>query len=76
MCTSLYFYFCIWYNMLATKNLFSVRHHAVDPLYAFLPPPSPFPSGNCYSVLCIYVFGLFSHFDFVCLFIRFFIFHI
>ena len=42
-----------WYNRLTTKNLFSVHHHAIGPLYLFLPPPNLFPSDNHNSVLCI-----------------------
>ena len=71
MCTTLHFYFCICYGVLTSKSLVSIHHHTVDPLYPFHPPLCPFPSGNRYSVLCIYVvlFGLFT-FCFL-----FFIFH-
>ena len=55
-CTTLYFYFCIHYSILTTKKLVSIHHHTVDLLYPFHPPPSSFPSGNPYSVLCICVF--------------------
>ena len=74
MCTKLCFYFCIHYSMLTTKNLVSILHHTVDPLYPFHPPPQPpFPSGNHYSVLCIYMFvdvwfGLIIYFG-LCLFV-------
>ena len=69
MCTTLYFYFCIHYSVLATQSLVSIRHHAVDPLHSFSPPHTPFPCGNHYSVLCIYMFvfawfGLFIYFTF------------
>ena len=38
MCTTLYFYFCIAYSMLTTKNLVSIHHHTVNPFYPFHPP--------------------------------------
>ena len=57
MCITLCFYFCIHYRVFITKNLVFICHHTADPLYPFCPlPPHPFPSGNHYSVLCIYVF--------------------
>ena len=56
MCTTLYFYFCIHYRVLTTKNLVSIHDHTVDPLYPFCPPLCPFPFCNHYSVLCIYLF--------------------
>ena len=41
MCT-LYFDFCIYRSVPTTKNLVSIYHHTVDPLYPFQPPhPSP-----------------------------------
>ena len=59
MCTMLYFYFCIHYSMLTTKNLVSICHHTVDSLYPFHPTPQPLPYGNHYCVLGIYMFVLF-----------------
>ena len=56
MCTTLYFYFCIPYIELTNKNLVSIYHHAVDPLYPLCSPPPLVTTGNHYSVLCIYVF--------------------
>ena len=42
--------------MLTTESLVSIRHITADVLYPFHPSPTPFPSGNHYSVLCIYMF--------------------
>ena len=53
MCT-LYVYLCIPYSILTTKNLVSIHHNIVDSLYPFY--PSHLPSGNLYSVFCIYMF--------------------
>ena len=55
MCT-LHFYFSVSYSVLTTKTSVSICHHTVDPFYPFCPPPCLFPSGNHYSVLCIYNF--------------------
>ena len=55
MCKTLYFNFCIHYSACTAKNLVFTHQHAVDPFYPFCPPP-PFPTGNNYFVLCIYVF--------------------
>ena len=63
MCTTLCFLLLYILSMLATKNLVSIHHHTVDPLYPFCPHPHPSPSGNHYSVLCIYAF-VFVLFDF------------
>lgn len=41
--TTLYFYFCIRYNMLTTKKLVSMFHHTVDLLYPLFPPCPPLP---------------------------------
>ena len=38
-------------------DVFSIQEQTVDPLY-LLPPSSPPPSGNHYSVLCLFLFGL------------------
>ena len=38
ICTTLYFYFCIPYNML-TKNSVSICHPTVDYFHPFYPPP-------------------------------------
>ena len=78
-CTTLYFCFCIPYSVFTTKNLVSMCHHTVDPLYLFFPPPHPLCSGNHHSVFCIYVFlfiwlGLFIYL-FFCLLVCWF-FHI
>ena len=75
---ALYFYVCIPYNVLTTKNLFFVYHHTVDPLYPLCIPPLPPPSDNHYSVLyndmfVLFGFGLFIYLGF-CLFII--VFHI
>lgn len=67
MWTILYFYFCIHYSMLTTKNLLSIYYHTVDFFYWFHPPLCPFPSGKHYFFLCIYVF-VSVWFDF-CLFV-------
>ena len=80
MCTTLCFYFCIHYSMLTSKNLVSISYHTVDSLYLFHPPPYPFPSGNHYYVLCVYVFvfvwfGLFIYFVLFCLFVCFLFFY-
>ena len=53
MCTTLYFYFCIPYSMVTTKNLASIHHHTVDPLYPFCSAPSPL---IITTPVCIYVF--------------------
>ena len=58
MCAILYFNSYIHYGMLTTKSLVSIPHHRVASLYPFHPPSTPSPSGNHYSVLFIYVFGL------------------
>ena len=39
MCTTLYFYCCIPYNMLLTRNVFSILYHTVHSLYPFFPSP-------------------------------------
>ena len=39
MYTIIYFYFCISYSMITTKNLASIWCHTVDPLYSFCPLP-------------------------------------
>ena len=80
MCTILWFYFCVPYNVLITKHLFSTCHHtvshsALDPFCPRLPSLASSLSGNHYSVLFIYTFvfvrfGLFIDFDY------FFIFYI
>ena len=74
MCTTLYFYFCIHYSVLTTKNFVSIHHHKVDPLYPLHPPliPSPLVATALFSVsTCLFLFGL------VCSFIYlFFKFHI
>lgn len=36
--------------MLATKSLVSIHHHTVDLLYPLCPGPTPFSSGNHYSL--------------------------
>lgn len=76
MITALYFYFCIPYNVLTTKNLVSISQQTVHPLCPFhspLPPSTPVTTTG----LCIYVCLLF---DLACLFyfhlLVFFIFHI
>lgn len=56
MCTPLYFYLNVPYSLLTTKNIVSVHHLKVNPLYPFHCYPSPSSSGNPYCVLCIYVF--------------------
>ena len=66
MCKTLYFYFCIPYSVLTTKNLVSIHHRTVEALYPFCPLPYPVPSGNYCSVLCICVF--------VCFWILFYLF--
>ena len=56
------------YSVLATKNLVSIHHNTVDPLYSFYQPYPHCPSDNHYSVPCIYMFlfGLVNYF--VCLY--------
>ena len=56
----MYFNFCTHYSVLTTESLAFMCHHTVDPLYPFH-PSSLVPSGNHYSVLCMYVFIWFSH---------------
>ena len=47
MCRTLYFYFCIPYNMLTTQNLLSINSpYSWPPLYL---SHHPFSSGNHYS---------------------------
>ena len=75
MCTAYLFCFCIHYSILTIKNLVSICHHTVNPLYSFHPSLAPpnFLSGNHYSVLSVYMF----HWIRLGLFIDlFFIFHI
>ena len=69
---TLYFYFCVQYSKLTTKNLVSIHHHTVGALYLFCPPHPHFPSGSSCSFLCIYkfLFGLFIYFVILCLFLN------
>ena len=50
------------YNMLTTRNLVSISHYTVDPLYPFHPATHPhsFASGNHYPVPCTYYIKLSS----------------
>ena len=66
MCTTFYFYFCVPYSMLTTKNLVSICHQLMPFIY-FTLPLCPFPSDDHYSVLCISVF-LFCLFIYFALF--------
>lgn len=72
MGAKLYFYFCIQYSVLTTRNLVSIHHIQWTPrLYQFTLPT--FPSSKHYSVLCIHVFifvFLFIYFAFFFLFHR------
>ena len=43
MYTTLYFYFCIHCSVFIIKNLVSIHHHTVDPLYLFHPSPALSP---------------------------------
>ena len=74
-CTTLYFYFYILYSVLTPKILVSIPHHTLAALYPPC-PPNPFPSGNHYSVLCIYVSVLvwFVLFIYFVLFLSLFVF--
>ena len=72
MCATLYFYFYIPYSVLISQNLVSIHCPTVDPLYPFHLPPYLFPSGNHFSVLCVYVstcLFLFALFIYFCLFV-------
>ena len=54
--------------MLTIKNLFSIHHNAVDPLYAFHPPPTPssLVTTTLFPVsMCLFLFGLVCSFIFV-----------
>ena len=74
-CT-LYFYSCIPYNPLTTKNLVSICHHTLkSPLTISPSPPLPSPSGYHNSILCIYMFVFLWLIHLGFLFISFFIFH-
>lgn len=76
-CTTLYFYSCLPYSLLNTKNLVSTCHHTVKfPLPVSLFPPLPSHSGNHNYFLyllhtCLFSFGLFIHFG-LFVFISFF----
>ena len=67
MFTTLYFYFCVLYSVLITKNLVSICHHSADP---FTAPPQT-PSGIHYSILYIYVFVVIWFGNLFCLFLCF-----
>ena len=41
MCTALYFYFCMPYGVLTTKNLVSICHHIVIPFTQLALHPMP-----------------------------------
>ena len=70
MCTTSYFYFCVHYSVLTTKNLVSICRCTVDPLYPFhpspIPTPSPLVTTTLFSVSTYLVL-----FDLVCSFILF-----
>ena len=54
ICTTLYFYSCIPYSVPTTKNLVSIHHHTVDPLYPFhhpCPTPPPLVTTTLISVI-------------------------
>ena len=71
MCTTLYFYFCMHYSVLSTKNLVSIWHHVPFTHFAFPPSPLPIPllQALLYSQYLVFVW-------FGCVFILFvFIFH-
>ena len=44
---------CVRYCMFTTPNQVSFHHH-LFPLYPLLPPPTPFPSGNHHTVVCVH----------------------
>ena len=70
---TLYFYFCIHYSVLTTKNLVSIHRHTVD---SPLPiSPSPMLTPTLFSVsTCLFLFGLIC--SFILLFACFFVLHI
>ena len=61
MCTTLYFYFCVYYSVLTPKNLISICHHTVGPLSISPSPPtlSPLVTTNLFFFFC----------EFMCLFV-------
>ena len=73
---ALFFYFCIHHSMLTTKNLVPIHQHRVNSLYPFCLSHCPFPSGNHYSVLCIYMFVFIWFSLFIYFIYLIFIFHI
>lgn len=68
MCTTVYFYFCIHYSVLTTKNLASICHHIVDSHprhFTHFLPPTLSSSGTDYSLLHV-CFSLVCSSIFVC----------
>ena len=70
MWAKLYFYFCIHYSVLTTRNLLSIHHIQWTPLYHFTLPPFPLVNTPLFSV-SMFVFA----FSFVHLFCLLFVFH-
>ena len=60
MCTAFYFYLCIHCSVLTTKNLVSIYHHTVHPLYTLHPPLSLSPLVTA----TLFLIGLFIYFVF------------
>ena len=56
--TTLFLLCCISTNMTTTKSLAFICYHTVNPLYPIYLLLHPFPIGNHYSALCIYMFIL------------------